>query len=107
MNRFRCIRLRNRFKDDSMILRLIYTELVPLARKAYPNLNPKKALVRKRLDQGVTFVAAPATAPIGFVNLKVEEKVLFVEMLAVAKSQQGRGWGGILMQRAEQYGLSR
>ena len=104
------IRNRRRASDDKTILRLIRDELIPLNP---PHLRPRwsEREITRRLDRGATFVWVPDGKPYaraaGFLTAIVRGDELFVDMLALDRGFQGRGAGGALLQRAENYGVQR
>jgi ribosomal protein S18 acetylase RimI-like enzyme len=106
------IRYRQPLNDDKQIFRLVINELVPHSYKGRENHNTSyKSIhkdVKKRLYNGTTFVAASRRKNIfGFIHLIKKNDNLFIDMLAVDKSLQGKGWGGRLLNLAEQYGRNR
>ncbi|MFC5701982.1 GNAT family N-acetyltransferase [Cohnella faecalis] len=92
--------------DVKAIVRLVRTQLVPLSPWQHPRDGRLHGEIVKRLRQGSTLVAArsPRSVPFGFLHLIVQDRVLFIDMLAVDASQQGRHWGTYLLARAEEHG---
>jgi ribosomal protein S18 acetylase RimI-like enzyme len=100
------IRKRNALLDDKAIYRMIVGELVPFSKKTMPDLTVDPKTIKRHLNRNMTFVAARGqSTPFGFVSFRVEGDALFVDMLAVHRHAQNRGWGVELMARAEQYGV--
>ncbi|XEC93681.1 GNAT family N-acetyltransferase [Paenibacillus tarimensis] len=94
-------------RDNKEIIRLIRTELIPLSHTANPNDKQTIRELPRRLSEGTTFVAANNkwSSPYGFVHLGVKKDSLFIDMLAVDASHQGKRIGQSLMKHAEDYGL--
>jgi ribosomal protein S18 acetylase RimI-like enzyme len=101
------IRSRKPTLDDSEILRLIRQELIPLNP---PGLRPvfSNRDMTKRVNQGTTFVWVPDEALRsrvgGFITCEPRGGALFVDMLALDRSAQGRGIGSMLLIQAERFG---
>lgn len=95
--------------DDRTIYALIAKELLPFARSTVPELRLTRRGVTSRLNRGVTRVAQERLGkPVaGFITFFREEKKLFIDMLVVRRSAQGRGLGKRLMALAERYGRRR
>jgi ribosomal protein S18 acetylase RimI-like enzyme len=99
------IRLRVPSKDDLHLYRLIVKSLLPLARKAQPELSLGKKKTLLRIAKSKVFVSArQGKPPFGFISLKIKNRILFIDMLAVEASNANRGWGSLLMDAAERYG---
>lgn len=101
------IRVRRPKTDDRHIIRLIRQELIPLNP---PDLRPvlsERAVVR-RLNEGTTYVWTPDEASgqrvQGFITVLTQFDLLFVDMLALHRTVQGRGIGTQLLRRAERFG---
>ncbi|MEB3103126.1 GNAT family N-acetyltransferase [Ferviditalea candida] len=102
------IRRRKPALDDKRIISLIKNQLYTLTLKAFPDLKFDDKQVKKRLKDGVTFVVVKRPGPAkGFITFVVKDGVLYLDMLAVHPSLQGKGWGTKLMRRAENYGIRR
>lgn len=101
------IRKRNPQTDDRAIINLIRRELLPYARKAFPNLKLKRVQTLQRLKRGATFVSSYGwrKKPYGFVTCYAENGTLVIDMLAVSRILQGHGIGSVLLKRAEQWGI--
>ncbi|UJF32410.1 GNAT family N-acetyltransferase [Paenibacillus hexagrammi] len=95
--------------DDRSIHRLVVDQLVPFSKfKRAANASATFTEIKKRLNQGTTFVVAKGLrAPVGFISLLHKSKVLFIDMLAVDPRTQSRGWGKELMRAAEEFGRAR
>jgi ribosomal protein S18 acetylase RimI-like enzyme len=99
------IRLRIPSKDDLHLYRLIAKRLLPLAREARPELSLGKKKTMLRLAKSKVFVSArQGKPPFGFISLKIKNRILFIDMLAVEASNVNRGWGSLLMDAGERYG---
>jgi ribosomal protein S18 acetylase RimI-like enzyme len=98
------IRTRNPRRDDRIILDLVKRELFAYTLQTMPDLRWDAAEVRRRLNRNVTFVAVPGRLKtVGFASVKKNGKDLFLDMLAVDRDSQGRGWGSALLKEAERY----
>lgn len=101
------IRKRNPRSDDAELIRLIRKELIPLNP---PEIRPKittEGIIR-RVNEGTTYVWVPDEATPqrakGFITMIMRNDELFVDMLAVEKTMQGRGIGTMLLKKAERVG---
>lgn len=102
------IRTRNARRDDRTILGLIKRELFPYTLKTVPDLRFEPAEIKRRLNRNVTFVAVPRRwNAVGFASVKKAGNDIIIDMLAVDRHSQGRGWGSALLKQSEKYGLSR
>lgn len=99
------IRLRKPRTDDRWILALVKKELFPYALRTHPHIRWDDQEVRKRLQMGTTFVACgrQRSEMAGFITVMPNGKELFLDMIAVEPNQQGRGWGSLLIRKAEMY----
>lgn len=98
------IRARIPRRDDRTILDLVKSELLPFTLRTKPQLRWDASEVRRRLNRNVTFVAAPKRLEaIGFASVKKTGNVLHLDMLAVNRNSQGRGWGSALLKESERY----
>lgn len=96
------IRKRIPKKDDGILFELVDKLLLPYARQTMPELRLSMPIIRKRLNRCMTYVdASSGGQAIGFVSLKPEKDILFVDMLAVNPRYQGSGVGSRLMRQAE------
>jgi ribosomal protein S18 acetylase RimI-like enzyme len=99
------IRLRIPSKDDLHLYRLIIKRLLPMARKAQPKLQMSKKKTFLRLNKSKVFVSVrTGKPPFGFISMKINQRILFIDLLAVEASDVNRGWGSRLMETGEQYG---
>jgi ribosomal protein S18 acetylase RimI-like enzyme len=99
------IRLRAPSVDDLHLYRLIVKQLLPKARKAQPELRLGRKATILRLTKSKVFVSArQGKPPFGFISLKIKQRVLFIDLLAVDASDVNRGWGSLLMAAGERYG---
>jgi ribosomal protein S18 acetylase RimI-like enzyme len=102
------IRLRIPSKDDLHLYRIIIKQLVPKTNVVQSKLNLGKKAIYLRLKKSKVFVSASeGKPPFGFISLKVVEKILLIDLLAVEESAVNRGWGSRLMAMAERYGSRR
>jgi ribosomal protein S18 acetylase RimI-like enzyme len=100
--------IRNRTpSDDGAIFLLVNNELVPFARRTFPNIKPNLKEIVTRLNRGTTYVADAGGKPEGFIHWLVKEKDLWIDMLAVSPQSRGRGWGTALMNQVEWEGMNR
>ncbi|UHA72263.1 GNAT family N-acetyltransferase [Paenibacillus sp. 481] len=99
------IRQRRPGADDAAIWSLIQTELIP---RSHLKLVPKQIQkeLPERLNRDAAFVAENELGHVvGFVNLFRKDRLLYLDMLAVAKSAQGKGYGRQLLYYSECYGM--
>lgn len=103
------IRYRRPKQDDSIIMKLIETELVPLSSMNDKQIFEIKNELPKRLTNGVTLVASPyyEADAVGFVHFMLHGHLLYIDMLAVAPAAQRKRWGNLLMVQAERFAQSR
>jgi ribosomal protein S18 acetylase RimI-like enzyme len=102
------IRLRAPFIDDLHLYRLILKQLLPKARTGQPELRLDKKAAIFRLAKSIVFVAARrGKPPFGFISLKIKQRVLFIDLLAVDASNVNQGWGSLLITTGEQYGKNK
>ncbi|THF73163.1 GNAT family N-acetyltransferase [Cohnella fermenti] len=96
-------------RDTKGIVRLVRTQLVPKSPWQHPRDGRLYSEIVQRLRQGSTLVAAKNRGGelFGFLHLIVQNKVLFVDLLAVDPAYQNRRWGTELMLRAEEIGRAR
>jgi ribosomal protein S18 acetylase RimI-like enzyme len=95
--------------DDSGIVDLVRTQLVPLSPRNHPRDGRLTQDVKTRLRRGATLVASKSRRgePFGFLHMELRDDILFIDLLAVDSTLQNRHWGTELMQKAEQYGLAK
>ncbi|MBB6633645.1 GNAT family N-acetyltransferase [Cohnella thailandensis] len=93
-------------RDTKGIVKLVRSQLVPKSPWAHPRDGRLYSEVAERLRNGSTLVAAKNRGgdPYGFLHMVIQNKVLFIDLLAVDPAYQNRRWGTELMQRAEEYG---
>jgi ribosomal protein S18 acetylase RimI-like enzyme len=88
--------------DDKRIYVLIKKAIT---RISFPNTPFDTNETLERLDKGITFVLTKKKKPIlGFINVFVQGSELLVDMIAIDKKHQGKGWGTSLLETAENYG---
>jgi ribosomal protein S18 acetylase RimI-like enzyme len=92
--------------DDSGIVDLVRTELVPLSPRNHPRDSRLRSDVLTRLRRGATLVASrnQRSEPFGLLHMEFRDRTLFIDLLAVQSSRQNRRWGSELMSQAEKYG---
>jgi len=93
-------------EDDKDILRLVKKELLPFVHYTFPEMSTNLSELRERLARGTVYIAGvPVTGKKakvgGFLATVREDKAVWIDMLAVAKEFQGKGFGSALMQKAE------
>jgi ribosomal protein S18 acetylase RimI-like enzyme len=95
--------------DDAVIYRLVVRQLIPFTQVLSPQTEVSLTAIIQRLNRNdFTFAATGGRgAPFGFVTGTCRDRQLFVDMLALDDSHQGRGFGTALMQAAERHGRSR
>jgi Acetyltransferases len=93
-------------RDTKGIVKLVRSQLVPKSPWAHPRDGRLYSEVAERLRNGSTLVAAKNRGgdPYGFLHMVIQNKVLFIDLLAVDPAYQNRRWGTELMHRAEEYG---
>lgn len=98
------MRLRNPVRDDAAIHDLVKIYLLPFARLTDPSVRLDRNELKARLDRGITYVAEKKDGtPGGFILFVINGNELWVDMLAVDQSEQGRGAGSALLHGAEEY----
>lgn len=98
------IYIRNPKVDDLIILQLIEQELLPIARKTFPDLKLDQKGLIERLNQGRTYVIRNRLLKtIGFVHAFIKKQSIWIDMLALDRKYRNKGLGQRLLQRAEQY----
>jgi len=102
------IRLRIPIRDDPFLYQLILRRLLPLSQKNRPELSMSKRSAILRLSNSKVFVAVKRDqTPFGFISMKIKQRILFIDMLAVESAGENKGWGSALMLTAENYGKSK
>lgn len=102
------IRKRNGSRDDRAIYRLVRDHLYPLTLKTQPDAVLRKHDVVERLRSGTTYVLVPGKGRVaGFVHFQSSRDMLLIDMLALEPSVRNRGWGHLLMDKAEERGRRR
>lgn len=96
---------RRPMQDDRRIFQLISTELMPFTRRSFPDFKLTRKDVRHRLSKGRTWVLRSVKTRIctGFITCFIQNRQLWIDMLAIRACNQGRGLGGQLLGRAERY----
>ena len=100
------IRARNPKTDDTEILRLIQTELLPLSYSVHPLDAQVIRELPKRFRWGHTYVAAAGktSEPYGFIHFEITGNILYLDMLVIHPHHRNRNWGKRLMASCEGYG---
>lgn len=99
------IRKRVPYLDDAAIYRLVQRELLPHTQRFFPELRVDRRELKHRLDDSEVYVFAAAlgSTALGFISLQEQaNRSMFVDMLAVDRTCQGKGAGSRLMAKAEQ-----
>ncbi|GIP40869.1 hypothetical protein J31TS4_41490 [Paenibacillus sp. J31TS4] len=102
------IRERMASRDDRRLVQLIVRELVPYARMARPDTKWTRKELLERLDANTVLVAVSRRLepPRGFLAYHIRDRSLHLDMLAVGREQQGRGYGSALIEAAERAGVA-
>ena len=103
------IRQRSSKLDDSAIMRLIDTQLVPLSHMSEKENHKIRKEIPLRMNRGMTFVISPEPdqAAIAFIHFLMSGELLYVDMMAVSTREQRKRHGQTLLQRAESFAVSR
>lgn len=93
-------------KDTRAIYNMVVHELLPYARQARPETGISRTEIERRLKRMTVWVACryPNDKPAGFLSFKKRGKQITIDMLAVSRMHQNRGYGGYLMRALEEYG---
>lgn len=91
--------------DLSAIVQIVQRELIPLSPHPHPRGRKLRQEIKTRLQQGSTLVAETDGRTAAFLHLIIQQRVLFVDLLAVDRAYQGAGLGARLMKRAERQAL--
>jgi ribosomal protein S18 acetylase RimI-like enzyme len=90
---------------DRRIYRMVKTMLLPISRKTFPTMNVSFSEIRERLNSGTAYVALhEGQSAAGFVLARKVGDAVWVDMLAVDAKARHRGYGSLLLSRAELYG---
>ena len=99
------VRRRNPGLDDVYIIRMIIRRLIPMAKKARPQVTfNRKELLRRLNGSKVLVAAAKGRPPVGFISFREISGIVHIDMLAVSKNAEGKGVGSALIKAAEGYG---
>lgn len=90
--------------DDTEIHQLVWQELIPLTKNNYMWMEFSLNDLKERLRGQNTYVVVENGQFCGFVTCSIKENKLFIDMLAVDPSKQGRGYGKKLMREGEHFG---
>jgi ribosomal protein S18 acetylase RimI-like enzyme len=89
-------------QHDKAILGLVQTLLLPYARITQPHLNVDLKTIRKRLHGCHTFVIMRGGREAGgFITMRQDKNIMYIDMLAVHARAQGLGLGSRLLAYAE------
>ncbi|MBC8079952.1 MAG: GNAT family N-acetyltransferase [Gorillibacterium sp.] len=93
-------------EDDKEILGLVRKELLPFVHYSFPGVTTDLNEIRARINRGRVYIAEMTTPSGktrvgGFLATVKVDSALWVDMLAVSKELQGKGWGSALMEKAE------
>jgi ribosomal protein S18 acetylase RimI-like enzyme len=100
------IRKRIAVRDDRRILRMVRRYLLPYKRVFFPEAAASKKELAQRLRRGVTYVCCDGRGrAIGFCHAMIVRGRLWIDLLAVERTERGKGWGRALISRAEAYGI--
>lgn len=96
-------------QDDTELVRLIRTELIPMSATARPLDARMVRELPHRFRWGVTYVATRSKQgpPVAFVHFVADGGQLLIDMLATDSAHQRLGIGSLLMAHAEAYALAR
>jgi ribosomal protein S18 acetylase RimI-like enzyme len=90
---------------DKAILGLVKSLLLPYARITQPDVKLDLKALRKRLRGCATYVYIRGGRKVcGFIAIRQDKNVMYVDMLAVDRTIQGHGIGSALLKHAERYG---
>ncbi|MFK7697511.1 GNAT family N-acetyltransferase [Paenibacillus sp. HJGM_3] len=102
------IRRRIPVRDDRMILQLIRSELLPYTNRTFPGMTIDRHILQERLSGLTTYVCSRnGLHTVGFVSCLTEDGTLHIDMIAIDRKAQGKGYGSALMGAAERFGLRR
>ncbi|MDO7907426.1 GNAT family N-acetyltransferase [Paenibacillus sp. JX-17] len=95
--------------DDPFIYHLIENELVPLSHLSADEINSILKDIPRRLNRGITFVTCPnhPEQAVGFIHAMLHGELLYIDMLAVLRSEQRKHHGHHLLEYAEQFARTR
>lgn len=103
------IRQRKSKLDDTAIMRLIDSQLVPLSHMSESEINKIRKEIPLRMNRGMTFVVSsePDQEAVAFIHFLMHGELLYVDMMAVATKEQRKRYGQNLLLKAEQFAASR
>lgn len=103
------IRNRRPKQDDSAIMELIKTQLVPLSHMSKQDIDQVIKEIPLRFSRGISFVASSTYESdlFGFIHFMMHGDLLYIDMMAVSPKQQRKNHGRELLFKAEQFGISR
>ncbi|MCL6458129.1 MAG: GNAT family N-acetyltransferase [Gorillibacterium sp.] len=93
-------------EDDREILKLVRKELLPFVHHTFPGVTTNLKELRTRLNRGTVYIVGMTNsvgkAKVGgFLATVKNDSAIWLDMLAVSKELQGKGWGSALMEKAE------
>lgn len=102
------IRARQPRTDDTEMIRLIRTELIPFSYTVSPHDAWLIRELPRRLQRGGTIVASLSRTapPLAFVHYEVMGEVLYIDMLVTNPAYRNRNWGKRLMAKCEADGIA-
>ncbi|MDI4647174.1 GNAT family N-acetyltransferase [Cohnella hashimotonis] len=89
--------------DLPAIVRIVTRELIPISPHPQPGGRKLRKDMKARLAQGSTLIASEGSKVRAFLHLIIQHDTLFVDLLAVDRSCQGKGYGSRLMNGAERH----
>ncbi|MCM3783343.1 GNAT family N-acetyltransferase [Neobacillus mesonae] len=103
------IRNRRPKQDDTAIMELIHTQLVPISHMSKHEINQVIQQIPSRLARGITLVASATYESniLGFVHFMMHGSLLYIDMMAVATKEQRKQHGKELLVKAEHFAISR
>ncbi|WP_211746701.1 GNAT family N-acetyltransferase [Paenibacillus sp. Marseille-Q4541] len=103
------IRNRRPKQDDTAIMELIKTQLVPLSHMSKQDIDQVIVEIPLRLSRGITLVSSSTYESnlFGFVHFMMHGNLLYIDMMAVSPKQQRKQHGKELLLKAEHFGISR
>ncbi|WP_010271496.1 GNAT family N-acetyltransferase [Paenibacillus senegalensis] len=98
------IRLGTR-KDNRFIYKMVVQELLPYAIQVRPETSVSRAEIERRLTKMEVWIACrhPNGKPAGFLSFQKHGGQIKIDMLAVSRNYQSRGYGEDLMKALERF----
>lgn len=103
------IRNRRPKQDDTAIMELIKTQLVPLSHMSKQDIDQVIKEIPYRLSRGISFVSSSTYESnlFGFIHFMMHGDLLYIDMMAVLPKEQRKNHGRSLLLKAEQFAISR